>query len=709
MQLREDVGHRQKRVEPDGGTYGKSGAGQGPGREDLPLRGGRDMRGGIPMNASHSAAEGLSGASSEAVAPSGPPYASVWFPDTLLKWAPEADADAAFNRSRMPLARRVRNLKARANRNARADARLASLAEFHVTSKNPSQGALTWKYYAFGYWQYVDIVVLFGGSKGEGIILAPNAPVIDAAHRNGVKAYGCVFFPGGDDEDHRKLLKDFVLKKTEGGKTVFPVARKLVEVARTYGFDGWFINQETPASSIPGIAADFQACMTYARSLAPGAVDIMWYDSMIGDGSIWYQNALTDKNAMFLQNGAARVSDSMFLNYWWSAEGLDASGKLAGKLGRSRYDLFTGLELVDNRGDLDQVCPPGKAHRTSVGLYPAQRVSMPSLAEIEKMKLDEYYRKESAFWVGPKGDPSDTTGSTARSGIARCVAEYSPVCALPFVTHFNTGHGTDYYAQGEKVRTGGWHSLSLQDVLPTYRWIIRGDGARLTPSLAFDDAYQGGSSLLLQGALDAGEPNLLRLYQTQLTVGAETRITVIAKSATAESAHLKAAIAFTDDPTCFVPVDLGTLTSTSWQTLTADLSTGHPGRTIAQIGLQISATNATHTATRIGQLAVHDLSFSPPPAPTGPGITAVTTIGERARALRLRWDEEAAGTEPVHHYEVYRTEPAVLLAATTNTVCYVPELKREGDEKTTSLRIVAVGPDGSPSEPATPAPTVSWA
>ena len=49
-------------------------------------------------------------------------------------------------------------------------------------------------YFAFNYWQYTDLLVFWGGSAGEGIILAPNPGVIDAAHRNGVPVLGTIFF-----------------------------------------------------------------------------------------------------------------------------------------------------------------------------------------------------------------------------------------------------------------------------------------------------------------------------------------------------------------------------------------------------------------------------------------------------------------------------------------------------------------------------------
>ena len=48
----------------------------------------------------------------------------------------------------------------------------------------PSQGSLQFDTFAFNYWQYVDILTFWGGSASEGLILAPNPGVIDAAHRS---------------------------------------------------------------------------------------------------------------------------------------------------------------------------------------------------------------------------------------------------------------------------------------------------------------------------------------------------------------------------------------------------------------------------------------------------------------------------------------------------------------------------------------------
>ena len=63
------------------------------------------------------------------------------------------------------------------------------------TSGNAPHGLNTANANVFSYWQYIDKLVYWGGSSGEGLIVAPSADVIDAAHRNGVPVLGTVFFP----------------------------------------------------------------------------------------------------------------------------------------------------------------------------------------------------------------------------------------------------------------------------------------------------------------------------------------------------------------------------------------------------------------------------------------------------------------------------------------------------------------------------------
>ncbi len=79
----------------------------------------------------------------------------------------------------------------------------------------------------------------------EGLIPSPD--VIDAGHRNGVPVLGTIFYNWSSSiEDQEKFVSS--MRQDPDGS--FPVARKLVDMAKYYGFDGYFINQETTGSLV---------------------------------------------------------------------------------------------------------------------------------------------------------------------------------------------------------------------------------------------------------------------------------------------------------------------------------------------------------------------------------------------------------------------------------------------------------------------------
>lgn len=53
---------------------------------------------------------------------------------------------------------------------------------------------------------------------------------------------GTIFFPQGAHGGKIEWLNTFLEKDAQGH---FPIVDKMIEVAQRYGFDGWFINQET--------------------------------------------------------------------------------------------------------------------------------------------------------------------------------------------------------------------------------------------------------------------------------------------------------------------------------------------------------------------------------------------------------------------------------------------------------------------------------
>ncbi len=624
------------------------------------------------------------------LAPGNQPYASYWHPNTILNWTPTSDPDARFNRGRVPLRARTVDPALKANANSRAnEGRVASLVSFAPTSNNPSQGGADPNYYAFGYWQYIDTLVFWGGSASEGLILAPNPTVIDAAHRNGVKVYGTVFFPPTAYGGQIQWVRDFVQKS---GNT-YPVADKLVQVAQHYGFEGWFINQET-AGGDAALATELRNAMRYARSRGP--VEFMWYDAMTESGSVSWQDALNGNNDAFLQENGARVSESMFLDFGWSS--LTSSRTHARGLGRSEFDLYSGIDTEANGynsgANWNAVFPAGQPHVTSLGIY------RPEWTWKSSTSRADFHTRDSRYWVGANADPSNTTTTSAWKGLANYVAESTPITAKPFLTSFNAGQGDHYSVGGSRLRTGTWHNLSVQDVPPTYRWVVQSSGAKLTPSIDFSDAYEGGSSLLLSGALSA--TNTVRLYQTRLPVASDTKLSIVVKTPAAGPTNLRAAVAFTDSPTSFTTLDLGSTSGTGWERKTVDLS-AYAGRTIAQIGLQAAGSVPSYSI-RVGQLSVYDGTVDTVAAPSGAAVLGVTDVSSSRKSLRLGW---TGGT--VRQYDVFRRNPGggrTYLGSTPNDAYFVPQLDRVGTEATTTIDIEAVGAEGGRSAPATT--TVSW-
>src|SRR5699024_11320512 len=87
---------------------------------------------------------------------------------------------------------------------------------------------------------------------------------IDAAHKNGVKATATIFFPWGDSEFVEEAMEQFTEKDSEGN---YIIAEKLFEIAEYYGFEGFFINQESDISE--SLANDLKAMLKYIQNNKP--------------------------------------------------------------------------------------------------------------------------------------------------------------------------------------------------------------------------------------------------------------------------------------------------------------------------------------------------------------------------------------------------------------------------------------------------------
>ena len=621
-----------------------------------------------------------------AALPSDQPYASYWYPNTLLDWSPASDPDAAYNRSGVPLRPRFDVSGLQATAHARpGEARVNPLSAFAPTSGNPAQGSLDAHYYAFGYWPYTDLLVFWGGSAGEGLILAPNPGVTDAAHRHGTAVLGTVFFPPTVFGGQIQWVRDFVQREGD----TFPVADKLIEVAEHYGFDGWFINQET-AGGDAALATDLQDLMLYLQ--AHSDLQVEWYDAMTESGSIFWQEQLNAQNDAFFQQGDQRVADAMFLDFGWTTAELAASNAYAVSLGRDPYDLYAGVDYqargLGIASDMPRVFPEGQAHQTSLGIYRPD--------ETLGASLDAFFQNERALWVGADGDPSRS--SAGWNGIAHYVPAATSIDGY-FWTDFDPGHGFGYFRDGEDLApptwADGWNNLSLQSLQPTWRWWVESAGPPVAVGYDFETAYEGPASVRLQG--DASTTQTVHLFEMRQLVQPSSALALAVRQPAAGAIPLDVGLRFADAPGVLERRALGNGPA-GWTDAGVSLA-GDAGRELIEIALVVPAVGAV-------DLHVDRMRILVPgsPAPSAPTAVTVERRTEEAPAfltLRLRWEAPPQG---VDRYEVYRSLPGggrEFVGGASTTAYFVPELRRLDGQDEITVEIVAVGLDGARSEPGT--------
>jgi endo-beta-N-acetylglucosaminidase D/PKD repeat protein len=621
------------------------------------------------------------------------PESSYWYPETLLNWSPESDPNAVYNKSSVPLEERKALFNV--NETAQSEAKLVALSALNSnTSGVPSQGGKDFFANTFSYWQYVDLMVYWAGSAGEGIIVPPSADVIDASHKNGVPILGNVFFPPKVYGGQEKWVDQMLSQREDGS---FPAADKLLEAAEYYGFDGWFINQETEGGTAE-TAQKTKDFLKYLQDNKPEGMHIMWYDSMVENGSIRWQNHLTDQNKMYLQDGSDRISDSMFLNFWWTNQ--QSSHNKALEIGRSPYDLFTGIDVEANGTKTnirwDGIFPEGQDPLTSLGIY------RPDWAFKTTDTMEAFYQKEQEFWTGLAGDPRKTNENGNWKGISHYFTAKTVIQKLPFVTHFNTGSGKFFAVDGAVLGDSEWNNRSLQDILPTWRWIRESKGEALDVDFDWNTAFYGGSSLKVSGNLSKENATHVKLYKTNLPIEKDTELSVTYKTAV-KKPNMKIGISFADQPEKFVYFDVKKQSHNNWTEETINLNQ-YEGKNIATISLYFESEAAIEDyQMNIGELKITNKHNDKevPAAPNNLKVeNAVFTDGLYADA-EVAW-EPVKGQ--IHHYEIYRKLPngeKELVGAVPNHAFYLSELRRSGKEDATTLEIIAVTPEYVRGEAAT--------
>ncbi len=681
----------------------------------------------------------------------------------IADWSPMTDPGAAMLRSFVPLQTRIAPFAAtQANPLLPSDAKMFNLAGDYGNAFIEN-AAYTNKFAQnhFGFWQYTDFFSPWHGTASAytppeyydalgqadwqqkwfefGILNIPNPTYTDAAHKNGVMSLACIFFSNGDRG--QQTYKQMLVKDADG---TFPVAVKLVEMAKYFGYDGYFINQEEVSPNVQ--VADIPDYIAFLKALRAGGVYVQWYDSLnTSTGANSFARVLADSNINMLYDKTAgeQVSDSFFLDYTTSATQAATSLTYLNNFNTQNgtnlkfFDtVFAGLE-----GGRDRWSTTLRSHLAAK--VDASGFPKSSLAALgtdfvhagldEDMGLsypvdnrhDNNFQwmtnvRERLWWSGPNQDPTNTVcpANNAVSdvyadnrnwrGIASVISERSVISGANFYTAFSTGHGLRFYRDGAVSNNTEWSNMSLQDIPLTWQWWQTTTGTRLAVDNDYGTGYKSdptrqnyiqlggfnsGNSLVVSGKLDA--ENTLRLYKTELDVNAGSTLGLTYNKPTADDASvMKLALIFKDAPAVIEKIAIpnsGRQTQ-GWTTANVDLS-AYAGRKIATIGLVFDPNGAAlnEYQMNIGQLRLSDGSA---PALAAPANLSISDTFSGSNEMTLRWDRAAYSTG-VRLYNVYVND--VYVGGKYDAVYYIKNLPARSG----TVSVAPVGADGREGAAAT--------
>ena len=668
----------------------------------------------------------------------------------IRTWSPQTDPYARYLRAEVPLQPRIPHdpsTQAHPELDAKAQVMLMQ-GDYGNSFFGNFRANDGFAHNVLNFWQYADYWSPWHGSATArtpqslydpatsdwrtrnfefGVVDIPNPAYTNAAHRNGVKSIATIYF----DPAFRPGLtfkEAFDKDPTSRG---YIIAEKLVEMAKYFGYDGYFLNEEE------GNLQDsrFRPFMSYLTSKG---LYTQWYTNTPGTWS--------SSKASLLDHG--RIMNSVFLNYNWSGT-QDRSVEAAKAEGYDPYQsLFFGVEANQagfngkhrSATELPSLYESRRNHspKASVALFTPSDMYQRGLADAVKPKgadkdvplfqQDPYQwmvaERERMYFSGVTSNPKDTGAHPGHSrpevgvadssswvGAADFIPARSVIGGRQFHTDFNTGHGMRWYSAGDVSAAASWTDMDAQSILPSWQWWIDTEGTR--PSVDFDygpsdrrkdvhgapvsllyhqvGAWCGGSSLVVHGMMS--KTTTLRLFKTRLAMTADTSMPITFRKSSKDHGTMKAALVFADDPGRVVTVDVpGSGVKGGWHTSTLRLGR-FAGRTLTTLGLQFAP--APDYQMNVGAISVRDGSG----VPAAPSEVQLDTVYDDGQAI-LSW--HAAPFDDVAGYVVESMGPdgkIVHLASGYTDLAYLKAVPKKTGKVT--FRVRAVGHDGQMSAPST--------
>lgn len=469
----------------------------------------------------------------------------------------------------------------------------------------------------FSMWNYTTIF----GAWNYGYLEAPGC-WIDAAHKNGTRMYGGIkFYESWNDNGDEAEFFNLISTKNDDG--TYKYARAFVNAAAFFGNDGYNINQE-------GTVYQRADWYQFHAAVQKTADELGIRNFGIGQ---YTQNAgLSDANVqMMYGNSTMGKAFDCMLNYSGNKlayRGVPQSLQVAENCGLGKDGVYQGHLLVGLSSDYWTQMNTDATKPMNLAIWGEHDQSrfFQFRVGIDPISVQQNYQLllERAFSganCNPLNRPaiSNAWGSfqvadatlideqlNNSPGFASMVPERTvDQGILPFETHFNLGNGDAYFYNG-KVTNGSWYNMSMQDIVPTYRWLLTKKGDIKTASsdlkvkFTHEDAYVGGSSIRLTGSTSEGTD--LVLYRTKVAASeGNVKATVALKGAKGNNVSVIVKKAGSDS---WIEAPCGELAGGAWEVKTANIAGVAKGDVIEYIGLRVN--NATDLNLLVGKLNISD-------------------------------------------------------------------------------------------------------
>src|SRR5699024_9393402 len=162
-----------------------------------------------------------------------------------------------------------------------------------------------------------------------------------------------------------------------------------------------------------------------------------------------------------------RVTDSIFLNYWWDQQKLENSAQHAQELGLDpRAAVFTGVEAgkyqFEQPYDLADNLDADGAPLTAIATLGADFTHADLEGETDIGRHDEALgRARRCLTEAPAGESSEA--EDAGQGNTGYISSPTVITGTSIDTGISSGHGLGYWRGGEKVGTTEWGNIGVQD------------------------------------------------------------------------------------------------------------------------------------------------------------------------------------------------------------------------------------------------------